>query len=678
MCRRFPCLLSQPRFEAIQVVYDVGHALLIETQEVIAVDNVFDRSRTELTIGGANASQIATGSFTGGTVGGLVEFRDSLLDGVLGRVGVLAVGLAQMVNDQHRSGVDLNGNLGLDFFSPVNTEESVLQRVAYAADNVQPDDRVVAVTIDDAGLLSGSDYQLALSGSGPFTYTLRRVSDGEVVETGAIPGSFPQTLNTAQGFSVELRSGSFQGGDRFLIRPTRFSAADIATQVTDPAAIALGAPIVAGAQLSNTGSGDITQGRVINVGDVELSNLPAFSSNGELSPPLLIRFTSPTTFDVLDNSDPLNPQQLSPPLRNQPFTPGASNALLPYDVDARYVASTGLSVGVVQLGPAGTVSNGTPGEVITVQGVDPATGSSISNSVTLLPNESAATAAARINTLAGASATANTEINIVVTDDGDAQPLLVRMNGVDLTDAALGVPPVPVTAQFLAARINQLFAGSGISATNIGGELQVRSANGDDISFEHFGTDVDDTLTVTQSNGSPLVGLVGPGGEMVASGAVDVVLDGGFQMFSTGGIFSNPTPLPMPVYLGYQVNISGSPDVGDEFTIDFNSAGPGDNRNGLALAALQTADILGGGTSSILDFYGQLVAEVGASTSAAQIDRDAAQSLLAQTTSRRDSVSGVNLDEEAAKLLKFEQGYNASARVIAVARELFDTLLAAF
>ncbi len=666
--------------DIINVFVGGGQALVLgaNANDVVAVDNVFDRSRTELVIGGVNTAQVATGSFSGGKIGGLVEFRDSLLDGVTGRIGVLALGLAQTINDQHRSGVDLNGSIGLDFFSPINTETAMLQRVTYAADNALPDDRLLAVSVDDAAQLSGSDYQFSLSGNGPFTYTLLRLSDGQVVETGVVAGVFPQSVTTEQGFSIDLRAGSFQAGDRFLIRPSRFSAANLGAEITDPASLALGAPIVAGAQLTNTGTGNITQGRVINVGDIELSNLPAFSSSGELSPPLLVRFTSATTYDVLDNSDPLNPQQLSPPLRNQPFTPGTANALLPFDPDARYVTTTGTATTTGQLGVIGTVSNGYLGETITVQGVDPVTGSNVSGSVNLLAGESAAIAASRINTLSGVSATANTDVTLNINDNGNAQPLLVRLNGVDLTDASLGAPPVPVTADFLAGRINQLFAGSGISATSIGGQLQVRSANGDDLAFEQFGVDAGDSVQAVNINGSPVLSTASAGQELVVGGTVDVVLDGNFNLLSSGGIFTNPSPVPMPVYLGYQVDISGVPNVGDEFTIDFNSAGPGDNRNGLALAALQTADILGGGSSSILDFYGQLVAEVGASTSAAQIDSDAAQSLLSQTTARRDSVSGVNLDEEAARLLKFEQGYNASARVIAVARELFDTLLAAF
>ena len=166
--------------------------------------------------------------------------------------------------------------------------------------------------------------------------------------------------------------------------------------------------------------------------------------------------------------------------------------------------------------------------------------------------------------------------------------------------------------------------------------------------------------------------------EAVVGGTIDVITDTGSTISTSGGLFTNPTPQPLPVYLGYQVSLAGSPDVGDTFSIGFNDSGAGDNRNALALAGLQTADILDNGSLSIAQGYSQLVAQVGSQTGAANIEREAVQSLLFQTTARRDSVAGVNLDEEAARLIQFQQAYTASAQIITVAREIFDTLLGAF
>src|SRR5690606_5534534 len=126
----------------------------------------------------------------------------------------------------------------------------------------------------------------------------------------------------------------------------------------------------------------------------------------------------------------------------------------------------------------------------------------------------------------------------------------------------------------------------------------------------------------------------------------------------------------------YTFNISGNPASGDQFSVAYNANGSSDNRNALALGALQRADTIGRG--SFEDAYGQLVADVGTRAAQLQISRDAGESLLTQAQATRDAISGVNLDEEAANLIMFQQAYNASAQIIQVARSLFDTLLAAF
>jgi flagellar hook-associated protein 1 FlgK len=122
------------------------------------------------------------------------------------------------------------------------------------------------------------------------------------------------------------------------------------------------------------------------------------------------------------------------------------------------------------------------------------------------------------------------------------------------------------------------------------------------------------------------------------------------------------------------MQMTGTPRAGDQFLIGFNEAGVSDNRNALALARLQTDRVLGGGNTSFFDAYAQLVESVGSRTSEARIQQEAAQGLLAQSVGLREAVSGVNLDEEAGNLIKFEQAYNASARVISVARDIFNVL----
>ena len=126
---------------------------------------------------------------------------------------------------------------------------------------------------------------------------------------------------------------------------------------------------------------------------------------------------------------------------------------------------------------------------------------------------------------------------------------------------------------------------------------------------------------------------------------------------------------------GYEVTLNGAPQVGDTFNINYNAGGVGDNRNMLDLGDLQQLSTLDNGNSNFQQGFGRLVSQVGTRTQEAQIGREAQQSLLNQVKERRESISGVNLDEEAAKLIKFEQAYQASAQVIQVARTIFQTII---
>lgn len=129
--------------------------------------------------------------------------------------------------------------------------------------------------------------------------------------------------------------------------------------------------------------------------------------------------------------------------------------------------------------------------------------------------------------------------------------------------------------------------------------------------------------------------------------------------------------------------ISGRPQDGDKFTVGFNQNGVSDNRNALKLADLQNKQVVGvdaniTNTSTGMSFndgYGDMVERVGTLTAQSRRDDVATGAILQQATDSRDSLSAVNLDEEAANLIQFEQYYNASAQVIQVARTLFDTLM---
>ena len=127
---------------------------------------------------------------------------------------------------------------------------------------------------------------------------------------------------------------------------------------------------------------------------------------------------------------------------------------------------------------------------------------------------------------------------------------------------------------------------------------------------------------------------------------------------------------------GYQITIDQVPKAGDRFDFDFNKDGVSDNRNALALSAIQSKALLANG--SLQDHYSGMVEQVGAKAASGKINLTASQSVLASTKASLASIIGVNLDEEAARLVQYQQAYQASARLISTSQVLFNTLLESF
>ena len=109
-----------------------------------------------------------------------------------------------------------------------------------------------------------------------------------------------------------------------------------------------------------------------------------------------------------------------------------------------------------------------------------------------------------------------------------------------------------------------------------------------------------------------------------------------------------------------------------------NSGGNvGDNRNMLSLINLRDANTLKDGTQSVSDIYNNAVSQVAVDTRSARANADTELSLLQSVTDRRDGITGVNLEEEAANLIRYQQAYQAAAQIITTANDVFDTLLRA-
>jgi flagellar hook-associated protein 1 FlgK len=150
------------------------------------------------------------------------------------------------------------------------------------------------------------------------------------------------------------------------------------------------------------------------------------------------------------------------------------------------------------------------------------------------------------------------------------------------------------------------------------------------------------------------------------------ITDSGNATVASGSSYTAGSPI---AFNGMAVVLSGAPAAGDRFTISANTSGGGDNRNALALASMLSQGALRGGSTSVQSAVGQFISGIGVQTAQAQAGRDAQQVVKDDAAAQFDSISGVNLDEEAANLVRYQQAYQAAAKVISIANTLFQALL---
>lgn len=768
----------------VNVFIGNGQALVLgnDYNQVFTDTGAQDPSRMDLYFRKGDVVQNVTNEIKGGQLGGMLGFRQQVLDPAVNGMGRLALVISDTMNNQHQLGIDYDGRPGESFFADVNDPAKTYQRVLGDRSNALPNDRVMSVHIDDAAQLTTSDYRVRFVGPDDLTYRVTRLSDNKILTTQALSGQLPDSLNI-DGFEIRFEDGSFQNGDTFLLQPTRNESATVALNITRAEQVALASPINTQAAIGNNGSGLISQGSVYD------TSTPYLANEGRLDPPLVIRFTSPTRYDVLDNSDPGNPIPLFPPLMNQVYVPGISNNLLPRDEGKTAFTSYGgyLPVQATYQAPAPanvvTPGNGFFPERIGINFTDPKTGQVTTQPILITSaNATAKDIAAALSKRDGVDALARTtvELSDFRQDSSGFLPLGVRLNGIDLTDT-LGPNqtkydadypadvPDPMTPNFIADRINsnRELQAAGIVARSDGDKVTVIALNGDDLSFEVTGDLADGfsvgnghdirlretaeapsvrlsefegydfredgpyryefdvpgqgtfaiELTDNYATGDDLlVGIreqlesagftwagnldvhitergqirfqprldvdgTGPNGssKITMGGEIKIITDPNYSLtIDPPGNNLFPTePVGQPIHFGFDVAINGLVQRGDQFTVDFNQDGRSDSRNGAAMGRLQTQKILGGNTS-FSGAYSRLVEGVGSITSRAQLNRDSSQVLLRTAENAVASVSGVNLDEEAAALIRHELAYNASAQVIQVAKQIFDTLINTF
>jgi len=216
---------------ALNVFLGKGQAMVMgsHASTLGLVPGATDPSEREVIFTDTVGSQAITQYMTGGEIGGLLSFHGQILDPAQNRLGLIAVGISDQINQQHQIGIDLNSNLGGSLFN-----QAVIE-VRESSNNNSASTVSVTATFTDTGHLTASDYVLkADDAAGNFTLT--RLSDGHEWSIGAGATPFTHNAGETDGFSITIDSGlaGAQLGDEFLIRPTRNAARDLALEIIDP------------------------------------------------------------------------------------------------------------------------------------------------------------------------------------------------------------------------------------------------------------------------------------------------------------------------------------------------------------------------------------------------------------------------------------------------------------
>ncbi|WP_411386810.1 flagellar hook-associated protein FlgK [Pseudomonas sp. MPB03] len=148
---------------------------------------------------------------------------------------------------------------------------------------------------------------------------------------------------------------------------------------------------------------------------------------------------------------------------------------------------------------------------------------------------------------------------------------------------------------------------------------------------------------------------------------------------ATGAPILDSSVPPVQRTVTFDMSIAGAPSEGSGINISLSQPGSLDNRNGTILAGLQTAKTVDTDSASkgisLNDAYGKLVEGVGAKAAQGKLDSAATGAILDNAKNARDSLSGVDLDEETGNLVKFQQYYTASSQIIKAAQQIFSTLI---
>jgi flagellar hook-associated protein 1 FlgK len=557
-------------------------------------------------------------SLQGGNLGGLLAFRDQSLTTTQNALGQLATGLAATFNAQNSLGQDLNGAMGGTFF---NMGAPVVNSNSNNAGSA-----VVSASIANATALTGSDYTLTYNSANAQPYTLTRLSDNKVTTYASLP-------QTVDGLTLSV-SGTPSNGDSFLIRPTVNGAQGISVAISDPSQIAAAIPVISNASLNNIGNGTITAASVVNT--------PYATVTG-----------SSTTKALTTGQLTLNGKLVGTSVAGSAAGQTADSA---YAI-AQAINAVSASSGVTATANVNIVTGSAPGSTSAIAG-----GSFSINGISVGAVAAGTNAAGEGANVAAAINAIATQTGVTASATSTGAVTLTAADGRDITIAQLGsyatlssdTGLTPATTNATLTLSSASTAGITVAGT-APGNAGLTAATTTSTQQPPVNANLQQPVTITFNNPPTTFTISGTGTGLPATLA-----------------YTPGTPIS---YNGWSVQINGNPSANDVFTVKANTNASSDGNNALLMAGLQTQNTMLGGAVTYAGAFAQLVSQVGSQTNQLQITSQAQTNMVNQTTQTQQSISGVNLDEEAANLIKYQQAYQAAGKAIQTANTLFSTLL---
>lgn len=661
---------------AMNVFIGNGQAIVINgnANRLATAPNSVDATLTDITLVSQSASEVISTNIRGGKLGGLLTLQNDVLTPSQNALGRIAITLASTFNAQHKKGVSINGELGTDYFSDPNELSQTLSRSLKNRGN--NGNAIFSVSIDPIVLPNSSTQVNSratnLSDAGtllPVTFGMLALNN--VVIRATVPSDDPYSSSDATASAIAVSNAINASRPSHGVTATPEQNVLYLGQFT-PGALTAGEFVLNGINIISTGANEATLLQDINAlslqtgikasgdGSGHITLTAADGRNIHLTTDGTAASATFTYFDTQGGAALDKVTRASVKLSSQEQSikiGGANPSGIGFTAGTTPFQSSSLTTDNYELSYDGTfytLRNLTYSTVV-AQSTTPQF--SVDGMTIHLE-----TGAMQVN-----------DTFVIQPTRGGAHDFSLLINNPNLI--ALGAP-VRVEGELNnrgngSIQLTEITNTSGApapTATVLGNAFKQPGLITPPIRIEFNSSTSFRVYDIT--SGLPGV-QIGPDQAYNDN-------DTSRAIFPISGVVDNTPPGPNATYTfdpGYRITIQGSPQAGDVFNIKYNEDASGDNRNGLKLANLQLEKTMVNQSTTFQDAYAQLVGDIGTKAAQAKVSAQSSENLLHFVESRRNEVSGVNLDEEAANLLRFEQAYQASAQVILVARTIFEALM---